>query len=206
MNYRAINGRIAINPSEHFLESDRINHQETYDLLEKIGFELIENDILKLARSCIVLSSVVRGVDDTHAPAIVNEATFVRWVYANLGIRLPPRCMQLFEIGEVVYVDEHKAGDLVFFRGTQPQYVNDPEKGVGHVGVLTGEDSYIHVRYQDPAGVVEESINQEQLEVSRGVRRILFEETLTLSIPDNIYLEESVGLQWVIEKHLQELL
>jgi hypothetical protein len=204
LNYRAIDGRIAVNPSEHFLQSGRIDREETYELLDKIGFEVIESDILELARSCIVLSSVVRGADTKYAPAIVNEATFVRWVYAHLGIRLPPRCVQLFEIGEVVYVDEHKAGDLVFFQGSQPQYANDPEKGVGHVGVLTGDDSYIHVRYQDPSGVVEEPINQEQLEASRGVRRILFEETLTLSIPHNICLEESAGLRWVIEEHLQD--
>lgn len=202
MNYRAIDGRIAVNPSEHFLETDRIDHEQTYALLKQIGFKVLSIDIVALARSRIVLSRVLRGVNPRYAPDLVDDATFVRWLFTQLGIRLPPRSAQQFALGKVVYVDEHKAGDLVFFRGEDGQYEKVPEKAIGHVGLLTGEGTYIHVKYNDPTGVVEEPINQSQLAASRGVRRILTEDTLTLKIPPDICLEVSEGLRWVIEKHL----
>lgn len=69
-------------------------------------------------------------------PAAFDCSGFVRYVYAELGVKLPRTARQQFKVGAKVTGAALRAGDLVFF---------DMMKGyVSHVGMYLGGGKFIH--------------------------------------------------------------
>jgi len=60
----------------------------------------------------------------------------VQWVYAQHGFSLPRTTSGLLGVGVAVPVQDLRAGDLVFFR--------IGKSGTIHVGIATGQGSFIH--------------------------------------------------------------
>lgn len=60
----------------------------------------------------------------------------VQWVYARHGYSLPRSSKSLLRVGVAVPKHDLRAGDLVFFRIGR--------SGNTHVGIATGQDSFIH--------------------------------------------------------------
>jgi cell wall-associated NlpC family hydrolase len=56
---------------------------------------------------------------------------FVSYVFKKHGIQIPSSSRHIAELGQKISTQEAKAGDLVFFRGTDP---NSTE--VGHIGIV----------------------------------------------------------------------
>lgn len=56
---------------------------------------------------------------------------FVSYVYKKYGIDIPSSSRHIAELGEKIETEEAQPGDLVFFRGTDP---NSTE--VGHIGIV----------------------------------------------------------------------
>lgn len=62
-----------------------------------------------------------------------------QYAYGKIGIRLPRTSQQQFQVGRPVPQQALKAGDLVFFKGT-----DGPANDVGHEGIYIGNGQFIH--------------------------------------------------------------
>jgi cell wall-associated NlpC family hydrolase len=56
---------------------------------------------------------------------------FVSYVFRKHGVEVPPSSRHIAELGEKITSEEARPGDLVFFRGTDP---NSTE--IGHIGIV----------------------------------------------------------------------
>jgi hypothetical protein len=181
-----------------------ISHAQALDILLQKGFIPLQHNIIEFARSCIGLSEYQRGVHVEKAPILVDCSSFVKWLYAQLGIWLPRRSIQQRKLGNRVLLDEIRAGDLVFTTGKIDYYDEDPQDGVGHVGVATNNGTIIHAA-NSQKGVVETPIHDFcTQETFRGVRRIVnsFDQLQTFQIPEGIQVEFDDDIRWIILQSL----
>lgn len=90
---------------------------------------------------------------------------FVSTIYAGVGVSLPRRAREMYEVGTPVSLKTIIPGDLVFF-------ANTAGKGITHVGIYTGQSKFIHA--STSSGVVYSSLEQDYY--SRhyvGARKVL---------------------------------
>lgn len=204
MEYRATGNRCAIVLSSLNLP---ISNYETLKILEKKGFEKIEVDIIELARQCIGKSEYQRGVKISEAPAVLDCSSFMKYLYAQLGIWIPRRSIQQRELGEVIKLEKVQAGDLIFVSGYIDYYINNPLDGVGHVGIVTNTNTVIHAANKKN-GIIESSINNFIGENKfRGARRYIPNgiNVTTLIIPSNRDVEFSDDLRWIVLQNLSKI-
>jgi len=196
MEYRSVGNLCAVMLDSLHLP---ISHEEAISILNYKGFVIVEVDIIVLARQCINSSRYRRGAKLFEAPAVVDCSSFIKWLYAMRGIWLPRRSIQQREYGETVTLDELIAGDVVFASGWVDYYNNNPENGVGHVGIATGDGTIIHAANRK-AHVVETPVslfvNKNKF---RGVRRYIPKgsEVLTLETPFNMGVEIADDIRWI---------
>jgi hypothetical protein len=199
MQYRAVLNRCAVHVPSLNLS---ISPEDALRILRNKGFKVLEVDMLVLARSCIGTSVYRRGARPSEAPATVDCSSFIKWLYGQRGIWLPRRSIQQRGCGIPVSVDEIRAGDVVFFSGWIDYYDTNPEDGVGHVGIATGEETVIHAANRDK-GVVESRLHYFVEGKFRGVRRYLPDDTvLTLETPHERGVETSDDLRWIVVQSL----
>jgi hypothetical protein len=87
MEYRAVQNRCAVHlPSLKLPVTD----VEALTILENNGFKVLEVDLIALARQCIKASTYHRGAKPSEAPAVVDCSSFIKWLYGQHGIWLPP--------------------------------------------------------------------------------------------------------------------
>lgn len=175
-----------------------------YAVLDSLAFSIERVDIVALARTRIAISRYRRGAKPADAPAEVDCSSFVKWLFASCGIMLPRRAVQQREVGAPVPMDGLAAGDLVFATGWRNLYQHDPDDGVGHVGVYTGNDTVIHAA-RARTGVVETNISAFVNGGRwRGARRILpaSPDAATVICPDDCCVETSDDLRWIILQRL----
>jgi hypothetical protein len=201
MKYFAVNDRCAVN-----LESLNllIGRDETLRILSLKGFEIVNIDLISLARECIANSKYQRGARLFDAPAVVDCSSLIKWLYGMRGIWLPRRSIQQRELGEVVSRESVVAGDVIFVSGWIDYYIDDHSDGVGHVGIATGEGTVIHAAGRD-SGVIESSLDSFVGETKlRGVRRYIPVdlEVLTFKTPINREVEMSDDLRWIVLQSL----
>jgi len=195
--YRSVGNRCAVH-----LESLKlpISNEEALGGLERMGFKQLKVDMNALARECIQKSKYRRGARPVEAPEIVDCSSFSKWIYGQRGIWLPRRSIQQRECGETVQIDQMSEGDLVFVKGVFDWYYDDPEDGVGHVGIISGNETVIHAADAD-SNVIESSFERFISKLKfRGIRRCipLNAEVITLEIPSTRDVETSDDLRWLI--------
>ena len=176
-----------------------LTQNEALALLATKGFQQVKVDVVALAKACIGLSKYRRGARLCEAPDVVDCSSLIKWLYGQRGIWLPRRSIQQREYGEPV-LEKIIAGDVLFVSGFIDYYLNDPDDGVGHVGIATGEGTIIHAA-NERLGVVESPIegfidNTE----ARGVRRYLplNKEIITLEVPPHREIEFEDDIRWII--------
>ncbi len=203
MEYRAVGNRCAVSLDSLHLPTSR---EETLTMLTDKGFELVEVDIVALARQCITTSLYRRGARLFEAPAIVDCSSFIKWLYAQRGIWLPRRPIQQRKLGNVVELNEVIAGDLIFTSGLTNFYNIFPTDGVGHVSIVTGDKTVIcATKSKLGFGVIEITqdtlLNQREY---RGVRRYIPKgvEVLTFETPLNREVEVADDIRWIILQSL----
>ena len=201
MQYRSVEKRCAV-----CLDSLRlpISNQEALEILRRKSFEVIEVDIISLARWCVVKSQYRRGARFCEAPAIVDCSSFIKWLYGQRGIWLPRRSIQQREIGEKASLDCLVAGDVIFVSGAIDYYHENPADGVGHVGIFTGEGTVVHAA-DKKANVVETSLDRFIGKTKfRGARRYIPRdvEIVTLKIPPSRDVEISDDIRWIVLQSL----
>ena len=197
MNYRAVGDLCAVD-----LEALRlpIPLEEAKRILCRKGFVVRDVDLLGLARSCVGVSTYRRAAKLSEAPSVFDCSGLTKWLYAQRGIWLPRRSIQQREYGEVVSLEEASAGDLIFSSGWINYWRDDPNDGVGHVGVMTEVKTVIHAANKN-VGVIESSLSDFASKDSlRGVRRYvpLDRVVLTIETPAHRQIEIADDLRWVI--------
>ena len=86
---------------------------------------------------------------DYHAHATVQSAphafscsTLVKYAFAWIGIHMPRYAVDQTYSGVVIETVDWKPGNLVFWKGEFP--IRDPDRAVGHVGIVCGDQRIIH--------------------------------------------------------------
>jgi hypothetical protein len=176
-----------------------LSEEEVYKLLADAGFRVVEVSLVGLARSQIGVSAFVRRVQSHEAPARVDCSSFVKWLYAQVGVWIPRRTIQQWSFGRAVDLADVVAGDLVFTRGGSTFYTDDEGVEVGHVGLATGEGTVIQAANAKRGIVEDELLKFCTHSAFCGVRRIVpMNSMLTLEVPDYRDIETSDDLRWLI--------
>ncbi len=151
-----------------------VSEQEALAILFAKGYVVKQIDIVSLARSRVGVSVYRSACHPDESPDIVDCATFVRWLYGELGLWLPRFSIEQRELGLPVPLEEEHPGDLIFVQGRFGKFWTDPSDKVGHVGLRTGQNTVIHAANSED-GVVEDSLD-DFLHTNAplgGVRRLL---------------------------------
>ncbi len=182
-------------------------NEEMIDLIQNVGFDLIIiPPIIQMARELIGKSMYVKAdLQIEDAPERVHCATFVAWLYAQFGIWLPNKCLFQSLYGFEVKMSDRKEGDLVFIKGHHGLYISDPRKKIGHVGILTKEDTIIHAA-NSRRHVVEDTWS-EFIDPKRrpiAIRRLTpsFERLATFQIPESKNIVMMLDVWRMLVKHL----
>jgi len=139
--YHAVNNRCAVRLD---LLNLPVSTNEAIEILSNKGFTLLDVDLISLARECMKTSKYKRGARLREAPAIVDCSCFTKWLYGQVGIWLPRRSIQQSELGEKIEIEDTRAGDLVFVPGFINYFHDNPDLGIGHVGIVTESNTVIH--------------------------------------------------------------
>lgn len=197
MNFRSVENRVGL-----FLEDLNLpfGEVELNSRLHVKGFKKVEVNLLSLAKFCITSSVYKRGAKASLAPSVVDCSSFVKWLYGMKGVWLPRRTIQQREMGKKVYLNELVEGDLVFTTGRINYFHSDPEDGVGHVGIYTGNGSVIHAA-NSKKHVMEVSLEKfAPMYDFRGARRYipLGRNFVTLICPEEREVECADDVRWVL--------
>lgn len=201
MEYRAVKNRCAVNINSLQLP---ISENQAITILTNKGFKIINTNIIAWARSCVGKSLYRRGAKTMEAPGIVDCSSLIKWLYGQCGIWLPRRSIQQLGIGKQVDTNEICAGDVIFISGLINYYHDDPNDGVGHVGIATGEGTVIHAANKKQ-GIIESSLeNFTNGTKLRGVRRYIPKDQniITLEAPTNREVETADDIRWIILQSL----
>ncbi|TSC66235.1 MAG: hypothetical protein CEO22_157 [Candidatus Berkelbacteria bacterium Gr01-1014_85] len=199
--WRGAGDRCAVDFSEMNLP---IPDEEALAILIDEGFSLVEVDPVQVARACCGKSTYRRGALPEEAPGVVDCSTLTWWTYSELGIELPRYSVSqrqamtdsgIFDPGQLQQI---RPGDVIFIRGRHPYWLTDPQDGVGHVGLLTGEGTVIHAASK-ARGVVEDPLDIfiRDWQDFRGIGRVLppDRKVVTLSTPPGR------SVRWTIDLH-----
>lgn len=200
MEYRVVGSRIAVDFSSLFLP---VSKSRAIEILVVLGFKVVDVDVVSLAKNCVGVSKYRRGARNIEAPVVVDCSSFMRWLYGQKGIWLPRRSIQQREFGETVELNNLIAGDVIFVSGFKDYFFNNPNDGVGHVGIYSGCGTVIHAK-NSKVGVVESSLKEFVGSSFRGARRYLPQgkEVLTLETPIVREVETSDDIRWIILQNL----
>ncbi|MBI4118266.1 MAG: C40 family peptidase [Parcubacteria group bacterium] len=206
MEYRAVGNRCAVSLDSLHLPLSR---EETLAMLTDKGFTLVEVDIVALARQRIGTSCFRDYAKPRDAPWFVDCSGLVRWLYAQRGIWLPRLAIEQRRLGEVIALEEITAGDVVFVTGCVNLYDTDPNDGVGHVGIATGEGTIVNAA-NERVNVVETPLRKfvggAEKSRLRGIRRYIPKsvEVLTFETPHGEEVEISADIRWIILQSLSK--
>ena len=196
MNYRAVGHRCAV----HLPSLDLpLTPKQIQTTLEKLNFFVLELNMVSLARSFIGISHYRLGATLNEAPDYFDCSSFTKYLYAHKGIWIPRLSIQQREKG--VIVNCAARDDLVFTTGYRNFYDTDPHNNVGHVGIATDEGTIIHAA-DKYSGVIETTYTDFVQGNPRGFRRVVVPGTITLQCPDNLLVETSDDLRWLILKNI----
>jgi len=97
---------------------------------------------------------------------------FITYVFNHFNIKVPRSSIDFTEVGETVYMDSAKAGDLILFTGT-----DSTERHVGHMGIITsnqnGKLEFIHSTSGKQFGVTITPLSQYYLGRFLRIARVL---------------------------------
>lgn len=76
------------------------------------------------------------------APGAFSCSTLVKYAFASVGIWMPRYAVDQSYRGTAVEAVDWRPGTLAFWKGEFP--VRDPDRAVGHVGIVCGDRRIIH--------------------------------------------------------------
>lgn len=182
MYFRAVGSRCAIRLSDFIPEFGSLEELESR--LNNLGYSITVVEPVTIARSVLGIAQYRRGARLREAPTTFDCSSLVKWVYGQMGIWIPRRSIQQRRLGRPVALSTCQAGDLIFSSGWRNYYVDRPEEGIGHVGLVTGTGTVIQAANRR-LGIVEGPIEAWLGKKFRGVSRLL------PSLPEHVYTIET---------------
>jgi hypothetical protein len=201
MHFQAVGSRCAVHVPSLELP---IDEDEAFRILESLGYHRVTVDFVALARAQVGVGEYRRGARMRQASSIFDCSSFTKWLYGQRGIHLPRKSIQQYEACRFLPSGSFLAGDLVFSSGSRSWYRHNPSFGIGHVGIVTADQTVIHAA-NPLLGVVEERLEIWQgWEGFRGVRRFIPSEAelVTLECPLDAEIEWSDDIRWKILQRL----
>lgn len=201
MYFRAVGTRCAVDINALHLP---ISDEMALTILMQKGFQLVNVDVVMLARSRVGKSTYRRGARTHEGPDTFDCSSLMKWLYAQKGIWLPRRSIQQRQACIRVATDQLIAGDLVFTSGYIDYFDTDPGDGVGHVGLATGSSTIIHAA-NSKVGIIESPIETfVGNDAFRGIGRIIpaAMDVRTFACPVGREIESSDDIRWVILQNL----
>lgn len=199
MLYRSVGEKIAVDLKSLKLPVD---NNQAKNILMASGFIPVEFNLTRLARGLVGTSKYRRGALPHEAPEVVDCSGMVKWIYGQIGIWLPRYSVDQRSMGRAVSCP--REGDLIFSAGWRSYYWDNPDDGVGHVGIITRDATVIQAA-NCRRGVIEEPWRDfcKQPESFRGLRRylLLSDNCLVLQMAGR-RVETSQELRWIILQHL----
>lgn len=122
-------------------------------------------EVIKCLRSHIGTTHSSKSSKGLDCSALVQKC------YKNLDISLPRDSRSQFEMGKKISIENAKAGDLIFFLGS-----NLNSQAVGHSGIISSTDNknihFIHSTLSK--GVIESKLSENYYKRRfKGIRRVL---------------------------------
>lgn len=163
---------------------------------------LVTECLPSFAKQYVGVSRYARNAHIDGAPLYVNCSSFMAFVYAQMGIKLPRLAVQQSEVGELVSQENLTVGDLVFTTGHINRYRDDPAQSVGHVAMLVGPSQYIHA-HTSGVTLVKASHLYKNREF-RVARRYISQTdcVVLLSCDTQLNIETSDDIYWLLTKYL----
>lgn len=101
----------------------------------------------------------------TRPPRFFDCSLFTQYVFKQVGVNLPRSTILQAGEGKKVLSEDIKAGDLMFFHGSQGFYNKKFPEGIGHVVLYIGDGKTIHAaskRIREKPKVVERGVVEER--------------------------------------------
>lgn len=201
MLFRAVGNRCAV----HFPSLKLpIDEPQALEILERLGYQVVSVDLIELARQQIGRAIYRRGARLRDAPEVLDCSSFTVWLYGQRGIALPRYSIQQYETCFPVRLEQAKAGDLVFSEGFRSYFREDPELGIGHVGIVTSDRTVVHAA-NSRQGIIEDQFTAwSDRKGFRGIRRVIHPgmPLVTLETPPSAEVQTSDDIRWKILQHL----
>jgi hypothetical protein len=216
MIFRAVGDKCAVDLKSLNLP---IAEGEALAILKQEGFWIKKVELAPLMERFIGRASYRRGARMSEAPQVFDCSSFVKWIYGFLGINLPRRSVQQFEVCEwkLKYIRGLETylsiGDLVFSRGIK-SYIGERGEFIGHVGIISDIDykkknfNVIHALNAEK-GIVKENFHNEFLSRQEPnnvwlgkISLVSICDLLILVTPPKWEVETSDDIRWIILQKL----
>lgn len=165
----------------------KLDEKQIIEGLKARGFEAEHFSITKEARKHLGKPYVWGASFKKNGSDAFDCGYFVDYVYSLIGQMVGHQCLELFESGTEINVEDLKPGDAVFRDGPWEKLKREDRKGLSHIALYIGNGKIIHARDtirnskgkweklpQDQQMVVEESIEVITKDPDfRGARRYI---------------------------------
>ncbi|PIS40534.1 MAG: hypothetical protein COT26_02885 [Candidatus Kerfeldbacteria bacterium CG08_land_8_20_14_0_20_43_14] len=120
-----------------------INQWQIEQVLTSLSCQIITWNLLDVAMS-FVNTPYELGANITYAPDSLDCSGLSKLIFACAGVWLPRYTVLQVDHGEKIKSDNRKPGDLIFFKGKNPWLHPGFERGIGHVGFVLDEKTFLH--------------------------------------------------------------
>lgn len=200
--FRAVKDLCAVDFTELKLP---ISKAEATKILIKLGFVETSTSLREIANLAIG-NKYCKTAKLSEAPIHFNCSGLTKWLYGQIGIWIPRRCIQQFMFGTHIDREEARIGDLVFMEGFTPYYLDNPENGMSHVSMILDKNTVIHAASRALGRGVFTSPISAVIEAPdfRGIRRIVdnIEELVIFRAPPEQEVETSDDIKWIVYQNL----
>ncbi|MAG11926.1 MAG: hypothetical protein CMI52_03925 [Parcubacteria group bacterium] len=202
--YRAVADRVAVDLASL---SVPLTQEQMREILESLHFKFLFPRIIEDLRKCAPVVQYTKPARTHGAPTFADCSSILKWAFGCSGIYLPRRSIQQREYGQRVPFEQIRPLDLVFTDSEGHNYfIDDPDDGVGHVGVYTPQNTVIHL---NGTGLVEEPLSRLLARREfRGATRIIQGSLLSLmvlQIPPSHDIESDDDLKWLLLQWLPKI-
>jgi phenylalanyl-tRNA synthetase beta subunit len=164
---------LRVRKAEKFLGM-KLDEKQIVQGLQKRGFEAEHFSIVKEARKHLGKPYKWGANFKQDGTDAFDCGYFVDYIYSLIGKMVGHQCLELFESGTAVGVENLKPGDAVFRDGPWEKLSRKERKGLSHVAIYVGNGKIIHAAdtYRDKNGKWKKFPKNKQMVIEEKVEVI----------------------------------